>query len=134
MKRPYQDYYYIVGILIALSVLFTCDARAQTACDDWTRKDARKELAYQALHGIDWLQTKEVARNPDYVELNPIIGQNPTQAEVDRYFLVTGLLHAGVTCSLSKENREIWLNSSIMFQSIVVLSNIRKGVQLKWNF
>ena len=133
-KRPVHDYYWIAAIVFMICVLFSCNARAQTTCNDWSRKDIRKEVAYQTLHGLDWLQTKEIARNPDYIELNPILGQDPTQGEVDKYFMITGLLHAGVSCSLSKETREIWLNSSIMFQSIVVLSNIRKGIQFKIKF
>lgn len=36
---------------------------------------------------IDWLQTKEIARNPNYYEKNEILGKYPSQNEVDLYFL-----------------------------------------------
>ena len=49
-------------------------------------------LAAAALHAVDYLQTREIARNPAFIERNPILGETPSQAAIATYFLSTGLL------------------------------------------
>ena len=49
-----------------------------------------KELAYSALHLIDWAQTRQIAAQPDkWLELNPLLGQHPSRAKVNIIFFVS---------------------------------------------
>lgn len=64
----------------------------------------KMEALYLALHGLDWAQTREIAANPDkYHERNPILGKHPSQAEVNRYFMLTGLGHYALSKMLPPE-------------------------------
>jgi hypothetical protein len=63
-----------------------------------------RELAYLGLHGIDWAQTRTIAKDPvKYGELNPVLGLHPTLGKVNSYFALTGLAHALLASQLSPE-------------------------------
>jgi hypothetical protein len=76
--------------------------------DEWRTEDTYREVAYLTLHTIDWLQTREIAKNPDkWTEQNPIIGSpHPNIDRVDGYFALTALLHVGVAYALPAEWRK----------------------------
>lgn len=46
------------------------------------------KLAQLSLYWVrDWRQTLVIGRHPDYYEMNPIIGRNPSDIEIHAYFL-----------------------------------------------
>jgi len=69
------------------AILFLIVLVAGCAHDKWTRNDTYRHIALTTVMAIDWLQTKEIARNDDYEETNPILGEDPSQMQVDAYFL-----------------------------------------------
>src|SRR3990167_90446 len=75
---------------------------AQKYQKNWSSDDTNRQLGYLLLHGLDWGQTKSIARNPNkYYETNPILGKHPSAGDVDRYFALTGLGHVGLSLLLS---------------------------------
>ena len=79
---------------------------------NWSNEDTQRQLAYFLLHGIDWGQTKTIARNPDkYYERNPILGRHPSAGAVDKYFALTGLGHAGLSLLLSDPTYRKWFQN-----------------------
>jgi len=62
---------------------------------DQGRGSLAQELGYLALHGMDWAQTRTIAKNPQqWSETNRILGEHPSVGKVNNYFLATGLAHA----------------------------------------
>lgn len=43
-----------------------------------------------ALHVMDYNQTSQIVRSEAYQETNLLLGKNPSQAQVNAYFLATG--------------------------------------------
>lgn len=100
------------------------------ATDEWTRKDTAYQGAFLTLMAADYLQTKEIARNPRYHESNPILGRNPSQNDVDIYFLATTLLHTSIAYYLPKEYRRIWQCFWIGIETGCVRHNINAGIRI----
>ncbi|OEU63371.1 MAG: hypothetical protein BA867_08695 [Desulfobacterales bacterium S5133MH16] len=98
--------------------------------DAWTKRDTAYQATFMALQVMDWLQTKEIARNPRHIELNPILGKYPSQTKVDLYFLSTTLLHTGVAYVLPQKYRRYWQYFFIGTQVGCVVRNYRLGVRL----
>lgn len=91
-----------------------------------------RQLAYTSLHLIDWAQTREIARNPRFVETNKILGPKPKQYEVNRYFAATLASHWLITYTLPPEARPYWQWGTIAVEAVVVGRNARLGVSLTW--
>ena len=83
----------------------------------WTKADTARQLTFTAITGVDWLQTKEIARNPKYYETNPYLGKYPSQRKVDTYFAFCVSGHAIISYLLPTKMeiyecrinpREVW--------------------------
>jgi hypothetical protein len=88
----------------------------------------RWELAYQVLNAVDAAQTVSCLRRDRCVELNPMIGGNPTTARVIAQKVATGCLHYLATRALlahSPRAARIFEYASIVFQSGIVAWNVR---------
>lgn len=115
----------VIGILIILifnvSIVFA---------DEWTAKDTKYQAVFLLFKSVDYLQTKEIARNPKYYELNPIIGKHPTQNEIDIYFLSTAILHTGIAYYLPKKYRRYWQCVFIGMSAGCVAYNFNAGISI----
>lgn len=115
--------------------------------DEWTSADTYRESTYLVLHTLDWRQTQYIAKHPEkLVEFNPVIGTHPSDSEVNRYFIATGLLHVAASYYLPKVGRILpeilqrtlyvdhWRKAfqyvSISVQSGVVHSNYLAGIKI----
>ena len=100
------------------------------------------EVAWQAIHVIDWGQTLRIADNPDqYHEKNPILGRHPSRGRVNTYMLAGAILHPVVTWLLPEEAevfgfefnpRWVWLGGTIATSGICVVNN--HSIGLGWGF
>ena len=113
-------------ILILLVLLTSC------ATDPWTKKDTAYQGAFLAVTAIDWLQTKEVVRNPNYYEINPVLGCNPKQNNVDLYFAGCAIANTAIAYYLPKEYRRIWQCLWIGFEAGYVNYNYSGGIRIKF--
>lgn len=102
------------------------------AVDEWTKKDTTYQAVFLTLMAADWLQTKEIARNPNYYERNPILGKYPSQNEVDIYFLSTAIVHAGIAYYLPKKYRRYWQYIFIGIQAGCVGHNYNTGIRISF--
>lgn len=115
---------------IALIVSFLC---APATAGDWTKEDTEWQAAYLALHIADWGQTRDAAAHPGrYVEQNPILGEHPARAQIDKYFVATALLHTGIAYVLPPDWRRAWQQITIGFEVGVVARNARIGLQVNF--
>lgn len=62
------------------------------------------EWVYQGAAFADMLTTLDIAKHPNLVEENPLMGQHPSDGKVLGYFAATGALHYLVTRELVREN------------------------------
>ena len=112
--------------LLAFLGLFSVTATA----GDWNTQDTRFEAAYLVLHAVDWSQTRYIAAHPErFIEDNPILGEHPSDAEVNRYFLLTGLIHAGIAYALPSDWRRGFQLVTIGIEAGTVARNYRIGIR-----
>ena len=95
----------------------------------WSTADTYRQSGVVALMGIDWMQTRKIAQNPDdYHEHNPVLGSNPSTEKVDVYFPVCIAAHTAVSMALPPEYRKWWQYVFIGVQAGVVASNFSIGL------
>lgn len=110
-------------------LLFSASAQA----DEWREGDTWREVVYLTVHSLDWMQTHAIAANPDkYFEYNPILGEHPDSAEVNRYFALTALAHIGIARILPHGWREGFQYVTIGVESRSVVRNFSLGIG--WTF
>ena len=130
------------------TVLFLLSLPA--VADDWTTGDKYREATYLVLHTLDWRQTLYIAEHPrEYFERNPFVAggsRNPSDSEINRYFIASGILHIAMSHYLPKAGRllpEAWQRTlyvdgwrsafqyiSIGVQAGVVARNYQVGVKI----
>jgi hypothetical protein len=75
---------------------------ALNAGTPWTAQDKAMEGSVVFSLGVDWLQTRYIARHPEqWHETNPILGRHPDPVAVDAYFLLCGAAHVVIANHLS---------------------------------
>jgi hypothetical protein len=119
--------------LILISVRFILFyVMSVTAVADWSSGDTNRQLAFTALQLVDWAQTREIVRNPDYYETNPILGKYPSKTEVDVYFAAATLGHYLVSRALPPDYRKVWQYVWIGVQVGYVTHNYQIGLRIRF--
>jgi len=111
-----------IGLAIA-GLLFSTPAIA----DEWSKLDISREVVWQTVHYMDWMQTRQIARHPEeYHEENPILGKHPSVSEVNQYMVASAIGHVIVANYIPDVIRgiglpESWASSSRMvFQYVTI--------------
>lgn len=118
-----------IGVIIV--VLF--QSNMLFADSDWTKGDTIMELTWQVINVIDYGQTMEISNNPDkWVEYNPILGEHPTNGEVNTYFIAGALLHVGIAYVIPKRWRPWFECITITSSSTCVVNNFSAGIKMRW--
>jgi len=111
------------------------------AGDKWTKEDTVRQIAFTVVEGMDWLQTKEIARNPKYYETNWYLGKYPSQNKVDKYFAICTLGHALVSYLLPVKTevygfkvypRQAWQYFWIGLEAGCVSHNLNIGIRISF--
>ena len=113
----------------ALILLFGCNAYAQ---GNWTAKDYALQSTSSALIVADWLQTREIATDNNYTEINYILGDNPKLSEVNQYFAGCLIGQFLISYALSHKYRNYWQGIIITMQAGVVAHNYNMGIKIKF--
>ena len=117
--------------LAAGAILVAAAGGAQAQSQAWTTLDYSLAAGAATMMALDWAQTRYGARNPSrYAERNPVMGEHPSTAKVDRYFTAASLLMAGVTYALPRTQRRLFLAGVLVVETSVVFSNHQIGVKL----
>lgn len=112
----------LIGLLMLPSVCLA----------SWSTADTQRQIAYGLLHTMDWMQTHEVSRNPDYRELNPILGPNPSEGRINTYFAATLVGHTVISYYLPDNYRRWWQFITIGFEAGVVGRNASMGIKIRF--
>lgn len=121
------------NILLALLLLVTLNC---SAADEWTRADINREIAYGALHAIDWLQTLQIPRHPNLAEgglvARHVIGVRPTNSQINQYMAGSAVIQYAIARSLPREYRDVFQYITIVDSGASVLGNFRIGLNIKF--
>jgi hypothetical protein len=95
----------------------------------WSTADTYRQAGFLALTGIDWMQTRKIANNPDeYHENNPVIGSHPSTSEVDAYFAAGVVAHTAAAMAMPPKYRVWWQYVWIGVEAGFVASNFSIGL------
>lgn len=109
--------------LILLIFLFSPSVYADT---NWIRVAANTTLV------IDMLQTADIAKDPDIVETNPILGAHPEANDVYKYFITTILITNFLGEMLPEPYGDYLYLSVAVVQTKVIRNNYLIGVKLEF--
>ena len=119
----------VKGLLTALLLL---SAFGSASADEWRTDDTYRQASYYVLLLADWRQTRQIASDPDYYEHNPVLGENPTRSEVDRYFTIGAVAHFAVSRVLPQKYRSWWQYTTLAFQAGTVGHNLQIGLDVEF--
>ena len=115
-----------ISIAIIL-VLLTSTASAERL----RGTDLNLELAWTAMHVIDWAQTRRIANEPEnFSEKNQILGEHPSVGRVNAYMGLTLGLHWLIATKLPPVPRRIFQIFTIGVTAEAVHNNIQVGIRL----
>lgn len=126
-------------VVLTVWAVFKCsEARA----DEWRTSDTVREGIGLSLLAVDWGQTRTIARNPQlYYEQNRFLGDHPSVAAVDKYFIGMMVLHPIVSVllptdahigSMHFDPRAAWQYVTIGIEAGAVANNYSIGIRATW--
>jgi hypothetical protein len=110
--------------------------------DDWTKKDIYAEIVWEALHLIDWEQTRTMVGEQGYTDSNFFL-KNASTSKIDNYMGLWCILHPTITNYLPKKAnafgiewgpRALWQATTISISGGSIANNyIYKQISPKEN-
>ncbi len=116
-------------MIIAVLFLFV---RPALAADPWTDRQITQQAGVTFLLAIDWAQTRDIKNHSGLHEANPILGEHPTDREVDQYFAAAAIGHAVVTHFLPSDWRDAWQYVWIGAEAGTIARNYNLGVRFEF--
>lgn len=115
-------------LLFAILFVTSCAARAEP----WDKSD--KLLGGLALGAtlIDWGQSRYIAKHPEYVETNAMLGPNPTLGRVNTYFASIIILEGIAAHLLPSAFRKGLLGGTALLEINVITKNYAFGVKVEF--
>jgi hypothetical protein len=103
---------------------------SQVAAAEWfaplTKRQQNLEALYVVITCIDWMQTKEFRAKGDK-EMNPALGEEPSQERVDIMIGAAILGHIFVVHVLPAEYKDTWIISFTVIEAVAVYHNYSQG-------
>lgn len=118
----------IKAILLSITLLFT----QFTHAEEWSELDKKLLIASEVLLVADWMQTRQIVKNPDrYHETNPILGKHPSLGEVNTYFISCMVANYYLADWLGNDDnkRTIYLSTVTVVQGVTVRNNYLLGLR-----
>jgi len=86
--------------------------------------------------GVDWLQTRQIARNPDkwHEEWNVLLDEYPSERAVDNYFAGAVLGNIVMHRVLNEKNRKLFGMGLTALEVGAIMNNQSLGIKAKWDF
>lgn len=115
-------------LMILLALFFTIPCKAEP----WSKEQKQLAGIATTLHIIDWAQTRHIARNPHkFSELNPILPNHPSLAQVNTHFIWTGIA-TGLLAHNFPKYRSLLLKTYIGYQTINTVRNYHIGIKMEF--
>jgi len=108
--------------IIAL-VLLLIGGNAQA---DWVRN------SMNTLIVVDWLQTRSITSDPNFIEANPLLGTNPTRKQVDAFFVTNLIIYNYVGENHMGKHKRAFYGTVGVIRLLTVLHNKKIGVTINF--
>ncbi|MGD9159002.1 MAG: hypothetical protein PVG39_11390 [Desulfobacteraceae bacterium] len=99
---------------------------------NWTKEDTQRQIVYTVEHAVDWMQTKQIAKNPGkYKEIGlpgVFYGEHPSTSEVDFFFASTLLIQTAIPAMLKPKYRKWYQMIWIGLETGTVFRNFSLGL------
>ena len=116
--------------LLSLILMLSITGCAHIQVDKWDAVEVGEAVALTGLMVVDVIQTSQIVRNPDlYHEINPILGEHPTQGAVNLYFVLSLAFKLSIAHFLPHPWRKAWLGLWIFESATTVQNNSRIGLR-----
>lgn len=107
------------------------------SAQEWATRDTALEVACQVALLVDWKQTSEIHRvrlpnGASAIESNRILGQHPTQATINQYFMACSVGHLVVSASLPTNLRNYWQAATLSVSCYWIGHNRAIGISIRW--
>ena len=96
--------------------------------DKLTEKQQKKMFWFQTLTVMDALQTIKIAKTPGLVELNPIMGANPSVGTVVAFFTARNIIHHQVVERVPQKYKDWFIDIPLVGLGIAVVWNLGNGL------
>jgi hypothetical protein len=114
------------------TILAVCLLSCFTAqASEWDKTEKGLLIAAETLLVMDMQQTLQI-EGKGLRELNPILGEHPSNAKIYGYFALSGLVTYAIADRLSPEWRKMYLSGVVGFQIAIVKHNVQMGLSLKF--
>lgn len=114
----------LLAIMILMILVFSTPARSET---DWAR------VAMNTAVIMDWAQTRDIDQHTGLHEANKILGQYPSDAEINRFFLLELLAYNLAGEYLISEKYQAFFYGGIaMIHGDAVLHNYNMGIKFQF--
>lgn len=121
----------MMKLIILLIIILTCLSCTTTPVK-WTKTEKAKEAAWLILHAVDYKQTQYAMEEGGFKELNPLLGEHPSEGRLNTFALLGAVLHFVTTHYIEKEYRAIWQNITIGTKAAVVGWNFHVGAKVEF--
>ncbi len=115
-------FYLVVALLLLLPT-------TALAGEPWTAADEGLYATFLVFQYADYRQTRQIVVDPDHYELNPVLGENPSQGQVDTYFAATTIGHYLIADALKPRNRKLFIIITTIAGVVVVNQNYQFGIK-----
>lgn len=118
----------IIIFLILLLIPTICLA------DKWTYSDTAIQSLYSGLQIADWNQTLQIKGRDDLKEANKILGEHPSDDQVNAYFTIAILGHYYIANKLNQPYRAYWQMFWISPQFATIENNNKNSLKVNFKF
>lgn len=126
MNKPVITVFSILTIFLALFFTIPCKA------ESWSKEQKQLAGIATTLMVVDWAQTRHIANNPHkFHELNPLLPNHPSIGQVNRHFIISGLIIGALAHNLP-QYRSLLLKTYIGYQTINTVRNYHIGIKMEF--
>jgi len=97
-----------------------------------TKAQIAGEIAFEALHLIDWGQTLDIENHDGMYEWNPLMGRHPSRGRVNLVMGAIAVVHPVITWAIPSEYRWWWIGGSSAASAWAVVHNDRLGLNINF--
>ena len=97
---------------------------------DFSWQDRILESAALAALYADWSQSRDIARHPGLRETNPILGDHPSAASINRYFVAATAIQLTGVFVLTGRARKAWIIGWVGVESFYIRHNASLGLAI----
>ncbi len=113
-------------LIIAIIVIAPC------GCSNFSTQDTILQSISQGMLVADWSQTLDIKNHPSLHEINPILGNHPSNSAVNGYFAASVAANQCVANMLDGSARTYFQTGVIILESLAVSNNHALGIRLSF--